>query len=176
MVSLWGDDKYDLSFDDVEMYFDMAAAYARKYSTCLKVQVGSLFLCNRTDVGSRIYLTCNSTGDESKNCKINGECHKYKVTGIYESCEETRKYCSSIHSEINMIDLLKREIISPDKGILFVTRYPCVNCANEIVEAGFKTVAYCGRQEISDEVRKIFDDGNVDYYWENILDYEYEED
>lgn len=145
---------------------NLAASHAAKHSTCIKVAVGAAF---RLDDDSVLY-SCNH-GDDI-NCKKIGECHKFKVTGIYESCEETRKYCAAKHAEINLLEDLKSLSIDPKGQEIFVTRYPCINCARALVEAGVKVVTYGGRQEISDEVKQLFNDNNVKYKWYPECDYE----
>lgn len=155
---------------DIKNYFRSAFAYAEMNSTCRKVQVGAV-CADHTGI---VAWACNKSEDDSKNCVKIGECYKYKVTGIYESCEETRKYCSAIHSEINLINELK-EIgfgTAMPTMVLFVTRYCCENCARNIVNFGFKHVYYCGIQEISDEVKKLFDENCVEYKWFPEYDFE----
>lgn len=155
---------------DVKNYFRSAFAHAKVNSTCRKVQVGAV-CADHTGI---IILACNKSEDDSKNCVKIGECYKYKVTGIYESCEETRKYCSAIHSEINLINKLKKlgfEKALPTM-VLFVTRYPCLNCARAICDYGFKTVYYSGIQEISDEVKELFNKNGVEYKWFPEYDFE----
>lgn len=148
--------------------FDKAAEFAKRNCTCIKVPVGSLFvdLSNQEE-----YYECNRSFDF--DCKTQNECYKAKVTGIYESCEETRKYCKAIHSEVNMIELLKKNRVDPKSGILFITRYPCLNCAKKIVEFGFNIIAYCGKQEISDEVKQLFYENKIIVDWYPELDYEF---
>lgn len=159
-----------LSKRDIENYFKSAFAYAKVNSTCRKVKVGAVCV----DHTGSVAYACNKSEDDSKNCIKLGECYKYKVTGIYESCEETRKYCSAIHSEINIIDKLKKYGLSEALSdmILFVTRYPCLNCARAICDYGFKSVYYSGIQEISDEVKELFDKNGVEYKWFPEYDFE----
>lgn len=147
--------------------FKEAYLYAKSNTTCRKVPVGALFLTH----DSNKYLSCNKSKDI--NCIDLGECYKAKITGIYESCEETRKYCKAIHAEINIIDILKENNINPGGGILYVTRYPCYNCAANIVDYGIKHTRYCGRQEISNEVKELFNSHNVICEWIPELDFEY---
>lgn len=148
-------------------YLDMAAEYARDHSTCLKVSVGAAFV---TDDG-RMYLSANN-GREI-NCKEIGECYKAKVTGVYESVEWTRKYCASVHAEICMIETLLVNNVDPSCGTLYVTRYPCENCARKTAEFGIRRVVYGGVQEISDVVKKIYSDHGVEVIWHPECDYEF---
>lgn len=152
---------------DPREIFDTIITHAKDNSTCKKLAVGSGFL----DSNGTLYVESNRSSDF--NCKNEGECYKAKVTGIYESVEWTRKYCKAIHAEINMINLLKSKGIDPSNGTLYVSRYPCENCARNCVEFGFKHIVYCGRQKISDEVNKIFKDADIEICWFPEIDYEY---
>ena len=83
-----------------------AHCHARKESGCIKVAVGAVWIPDDYE-RARIYsgaIFASNVNPEGYSCKENGECYKAKVTGIYESCEETRKYCKSTHAEINLIN------------------------------------------------------------------------
>lgn len=148
---------------------NLAASHANKHSTCLKVGVGAAYIINNSDSKSDIVYSSNR-GDI--NCKNIGECHKYKITGIYESCEETRKYCAAKHAEINLLETLKVMNIDPSGATIYVTRYPCINCARSLVDAKISKVVYGGRQEISDDVKRLFNDNHIDVEWHPECDYE----
>lgn len=157
-------------------FFDSAFEFAKCNSTCLKVNVGAVFAVpnRRAKNGFKLYHSCNRSNDVEKNCQVLKECYKAKVTGIYESCEETRKYCSAIHAEVNLINLLKKENIEFDSGTIYVTRYPCFSCATQLINNGFKEVNYCGKQEISNEVKKLFEESDVNVKWFPEYDYEFD--
>lgn len=146
--------------------FNKIFEYASKNTTCNKLAVGACFVAN----DGKEFFSCNHENN-GHNCKKMNECYKFKVTGIYQSCEETRKYCQATHAEINMINYLKKLGVDPSDGILYVSRYPCENCAREISYAGFKHIKYCGKQEISRNVRDILSSQYVDWYSD--IDYEY---
>lgn len=157
----------NMSKEDIVSCFNELAEYAKNHSTCLKVAVGAMFITND---GRKFYTANNG---KVNNCRENGFCHKANVTGVYESVEWTRKYCSATHAEINMINLLRSENIDPANGVLLVLRYPCENCAKKTSKFGFKKILYCGRQEISDTVKEIYSGHGVDVTWYPDLDYEF---
>lgn len=158
-----------LSGDEyVKDIFQKAFEHAYMFTTCSKLPVGSIIV----DSDNNYYYGCNSNYESPEyNCYKKNECYKAKVTGIYESREETRKFCMAIHSEVNAINSLKNSVKERDwEGVfasstIYITRYPCFNCAKEIVNNGIKHVRYCGVQEISDEVKNLFDKNNVVYKW-----------
>jgi dCMP deaminase len=148
-----------------------AYSYGKLYSTCLKVAVGSMFV---TDEGKEYFGSNESSNDgrPANNCQANGYCYKAKESGIYESTEKTRYLCKAIHSEIHLLSKLKEKKVDPSKGTLFVTRYPCINCAKNLVAAGIKKVVYGGRLEISPDVNEIFNNASVSVEWVSECDYE----
>lgn len=150
-------------------YLDIAAEMANNISTCKKVAVGSCFVQSNT--GS---IFCTANRSDKINCKELGECRKFKLSGIYESREETRHLCAATHSEINMINLLKRDNVSLSDGTLYVTRYPCLNCANELVKNGIMKLVYGGVQRISEQVEEIFIKNDVECSWIPECDYEFD--
>lgn len=150
-----------------EFYY--AAEYARANSTCRKVHVGAYFVTS----DGRSFVTCNNGG--KINCNEYGKCYKADVTGIYESCEETRPYCQSVHAEINMLNTLKRLGIDPSGGTLYVTRYPCRNCLTRCIESGIKVINFCGVSEgtTPEENNRDCFINEVEYNWYPEYDFEY---
>lgn len=153
-----------------EEYLKSAGDFADATSTCMKVAVGSCYVYDSPDGSRSIYYTSNM-GDT--NCKKNGYCQKYKLSGIYESCEETRHLCAAKHSEIRMIDVLKKNNVDPSIGTLYVTRYPCIRCATEVSKFGFTKVVYGGVQKISNEVEEVFKKYGIEYKWIPEVDNEF---
>lgn len=131
--------------EEFENYFNKAYHHAKLHSTCTKLAVGSLF--RRSDEDD-VYLGCNKS--DEINCRERKICNKFKVTGIYESNEETRKYCVAKHAEIDLLDQLRKDNISPSSGTVYVTRYPCRNCMQTLADAGVKRIYYCGKSEGTD--------------------------
>lgn len=159
-----------LTSEQIKEMFDDAYEYSRMMSTCNKVNVGSLFL----DTNGKRYHGANCNYDLDCNCLSNHECYKAKVSGIYESTEATRHLCKAVHAEdmlLRWMNSVKKKF-DRDNGILFVTRYPCMNCAKLIIQSGIKHVYYAGRNSISSEVATIFSDNNVDVKWFKEYDYE----
>jgi deoxycytidylate deaminase len=163
-----------MSVTDNKEIFDMAFEFSEIESTCLKVQVGACF--HNASKGLSFILTSNRN-QEGWSCKSKGKCYKAEVTGIYESCEETRKFCKSIHSEIEMIERIKAANLSREEiesGVLYVTRYMCENCTREVIKSGIKKVIYCGKVRMSEICEKMLTENGV--YFEHHPEYDYEYD
>lgn len=141
-----------ISLTTLKPEFDKAYSYAQMLTTCNKVAVGAIFV-----TGDKRIYSCNRNND-GYSCIVNNSCYKASVTGKYESCEETRKFCKATHAEVNLIESSKFKSLKSNEienGILYLTRYPCLNCMEKIAESGIQTVYYCGTQEASDEVKNI---------------------
>lgn len=142
-----------------------AGLYADNNSICIKVPVGSLYV---GEDGTEIFASNNGGGHgENIDCKKSGKCHKAEVTGIFISCEETRPFCASKHSEVRLIDKIDEEYPELDvsRGTVYVSRYPCIDCMTHLAERGFKEVVYGGVQEISDEVYSKAKEYGIKVYW-----------
>lgn len=68
---------------------------------------------------------------------------------------------TAIHAEGLAISTAARNGVSLDGGILYVTTFPCQNCARLIVTAGIKKVLYRNGYSVQDAER-IFNDAGVD--------------
>lgn len=131
----------------------------------MKVTVGACAILK----SGEIYYSSNNG---NHNCKNDGKCHKYEVTGIYNSCEETRKYCSATHAEINLINKVRDDNKSMEGSIVYCTRYPCENCSKELIRNKVKEVHYCGKQEISENSKRWFDKSGIKVFHNSDMDYE----
>jgi len=59
-------------------------------------------------------------------------------TGISDLTE----YCRAVHAEMDAITSAARKGVSLRNGTMFVTTYPCHNCAKHIIASGIKKVYY----------------------------------
>lgn len=159
-----------MSIISAKYTFNLLMKDADKYSTCKKVVVGAGFV---SEDSTKFIKAYNASNDF--NCRENNECYKAKLTGVYESVEWTRKYCKAVHAERNLIGKMMKEYpdLDPAKGELYVSRYPCIECARACVNFGFKEINYAGIQEISDEVKKLFFNSGVSVCWYPEIDYEF---
>lgn len=155
---------------DIETSFRMAYDYASVYSSCCKVKVGAML---HDESSGKRYFGANCGYTTEHRCILTGTCHKAEVSGIYDSTEATRHLCNAVHAECNLLDNMKSsKRINLNTSYVYVTRYPCENCARKLVSAGIKHVRYAGVQKISDEVQRIFDDACIDVVHYPMYDFE----
>lgn len=137
---------------------DRANFFAKKFSGCNKVQVGSVILSRKR---SMIFGANRVIGDL---CKLKG-CQRVALYGEDSKNHRLPSDCRSIHSEIDAICSASAYGHDIQGSTIYVTRYPCESCARAIVRAGITTVYYGRQQEISDQTKEIFDLGGVKVYW-----------
>ena len=120
-------------------WLDLAQAWADEASSCAKVKVGAAIITRERDFhcfGANITIPEGCDGLS---------CNKILGDGL--------PHCvSTLHAEIDAIIRARRDLTG---ATIFVTRYPCENCARAIVAAGISEVVYGRPNEISDEVKKI---------------------
>lgn len=127
-------------------FLEKASVHASKFSGCQKVRVGSIITLD----GQRFYGANRIIPSIS--------CDKDKCNKVLP--HDNLPHCvSTIHSEI---DAIIRASCSLHGATIYVTRYPCENCARAIVVAGITRVVYGRQQRISKETDDIFFVNNIE--------------
>lgn len=92
--------------------------------------------------------------DLKKNIIKNGIIDHFAKAGVEYTDEQVRlllnstgisdltEYCRAVHAEMDAITSAARKGISLRNGTMFVTTYPCHNCAKHIIASGIKKVYY----------------------------------
>ena len=138
-----------MSETSVKEALDAANSYAKYYSTCVKVQVGSVI---ETTSGLYVY-GCNHG---VMNCKKNG-CRRIRLYGENSKNHRLPSDCDALHSEVDAICKAVHRGINLTGATIYVTRYPCESCARAIAESGIKQVYYGRGESISDYTKTILD-------------------
>lgn len=123
-----------------EDYFIGITDKVRERSTCSRLAVGSIIVKDNKIL---------STG---YNGSPQGEEHCNEV-GCYisnGSCIRT------IHAEMNAIMNSLEQGVNIEGASIYVTHYPCYNCAKHIVQVGIKEVIYKEDYRNNVEVEKLF--------------------
>lgn len=132
----------------------LADNYAQFHSTCTKTAVGCYIVAE--DSWRTVLAKGANCGEV--NCKKEG-CLRIELFG--DNSKEHRSTCRCNHSEIDALNhVLDKERL---KGAtIFVTRYPCDNCAKALVKAGIGTVIYGRSFPISNKAEKLFRDNHIE--------------
>ena len=137
---------------------DLALSYANIMSGCRKVAVGSIIVKENVIIGMGANKAIPNL------CKSPRGCLRVEKYGEDSKIHRNPEDCRAIHSEIDAICTAAKTGSSVQGSTIYVTRYPCESCAKAIVASGIKKVVYGGTANISEETRRIFDEGYVDCY------------
>ena len=131
---------------DVELgLLRLAQDWTNTFSDCSKVKVGAIIVQDYQNIvyGANVVIPqgCDGVG-----------CNRVLPHDGLPHC------VSTIHAEIDAIIKAARDL---EGATIYVTRYPCENCARAIVTAGIKKVVYGRTPEISEDTKRIFEYGKV---------------
>lgn len=135
-------------------YFKLAETYAQSATGCCKIAVGSVIVRN----GVVLALGANRAVPDL--CRARG-CLRQEKYGDDSKAHRNPEDCRAIHSEIDAISNAARAGVALEGSMLFVTRYPCENCAKAIIAAGISVVYYSGSAKISSATTELFDSAKV---------------
>jgi len=68
---------------------------------------------------------------------------------------------NTVHAEQNAISDAAKRGVSIDQSTMYVTHYPCINCAKIIIASGIKTVKYLNDYKNDPVAHKLFDQAEV---------------
>ena len=68
---------------------------------------------------------------------------------------------NTIHAEQNAISDASRRGVAIENAIIYVTHYPCLNCAKYIISSGIKEVVYLEDYNNDEVVAKLFQEAKV---------------
>lgn len=143
---------------DHKRCLEVAQKYADKKSDCQKVKVGAMLF--HTGTFSPVTYGCNNSVSQYGDCFEKG-CLRVEKYGDMCKTHRNPDDCRALHAEINAISKIANSKHNADNCVLYITRYPCENCARAIVSAKIPLVVYGRKQEISPMTRDIFERGGV---------------
>lgn len=142
--------------DDVIIkYLSLASLYAKEFSQCRKVAVGSVIVKDNRIVSFGTNITAPAF-----SCKNIG-CLRMALYGDNNKTHRAPGDCRAIHSEVDAIIKAKTDLTG---AAIYITRYPCEACARVITDAGITEVYYGREQDISDTTSAIFHYAGVSAY------------
>jgi len=129
-------------------YFLEIAALVKTRSTCLRRQVGAVFVRDRRMLATGY----NGAPGGLKHCEEVG-CIRERE-GVPSG--ERHELCRGIHAEQNAMLQAAHHGISLSDSILYCTNQPCVLCAKMLINAGVKKIIVLGGypDELSKEMLK----------------------
>jgi dCMP deaminase len=116
----------------VDDYFMEIASVVAKRSTCLRNQVGALFVRNK-----RILTTgYNGAPAGLDHCDVVGCAREGVASGT------RHELCRAVHAEQNAIIQAALHGISIEGATLYCTHQPCILCAKMMINARIRKVVY----------------------------------
>lgn len=122
-------------------YFMTAAYLISKRSSCERLHVGCIIIDN-----NRIITT-------GYNGHIKGAAHISIIDNGHEQM--------TIHAEANAIADAASRGVKCFGASAYVTHYPCINCAKNLIAAGIKEIYYCEDYRNNAICEKLYDMANV---------------
>jgi len=117
-------------------YFLEIAVLVKSRSTCLRRQVGAVFVRDKRMLATGY----NGAPSGLKHCEDVG-CIRERE-GIPSG--ERHELCRGIHAEQNAMLQAAHHGVSLNDSILYVTDQPCVLCAKMLINAGVKKIIMLG--------------------------------
>jgi dCMP deaminase len=116
----------------LDQYFMEIATVVAKRSTCLRNQVGALFVKNK-----RILSTgYNGAPAGLDHCDLVGCARENVESGTHH------ELCRAVHAEQNAIIQAALHGISIEGATLYCTHQPCILCAKMMINARVRKVVY----------------------------------
>lgn len=137
-----------------KIYFLRIAALVASRSTCMRRQVGAVIVRD-----NRILATgYNGAPNDVPHCfELPGGCLR-EAKDIPSG--QHQELCRGLHAEQNAILQAAAFGVSLKGGELYCTHQPCITCAKMIINAGLKSVYYCG--DYPDEMAvKMLEEGKI---------------
>ena len=144
-------------------YLGLAGQYAKQFTGCTKVSVGSCIVKN----DNIIAMGANRAIPDL--CRSHRGCLRVEKYGTNSKMYRSPEDCRAIHSEVDAIGKAAKCGVSTEGATIYVTRYPCEACARLIITAGIKRVVFGRNQPVSELTKRMFESAGVDCY--NCKDY-----
>lgn len=109
-----------------EQYFMSQAEVASLRATCERLKVGAVIVRENRIIASGY----NGSVSDSSHC-------------IDDGCKLVNNHCvRTVHAEANAILQCAKFGVPTKNTTLYVTHFPCLICAKQIIQAGIKTIYY----------------------------------
>ena len=136
----------------------LANNYAEQNTTCKKTAVGC-YLVAETEWRTVIAKGCNNS---EESCKELG-CLREILFGSNSKDHRATCRCYGKHAEQDALKNVPKDKKDLLKGATaFVTRYPCDECTNALIEAGVKQIVYGREFLMSDQAEKACRDAGIE--------------
>ena len=133
---------------DIDFYFDIAKLAAAR-SSAIRLRVGGVVL---------------DSDDNLVAFGYNGTPHNFSNECEYQGEDRLITKDNVIHCEANLIAHAARRGISINRGSVFLTHSPCMQCASLLYQAGIRSVYFLDKFRTFEEMMSEFKD-KLDFHW-----------
>lgn len=121
-------------------YFMILAKIAATRSTCLSRTNGAVIIKDKQVIATGY----NGSMPGVPHCSEEGSCFRRRAgTSDHEKYSDSMaSACRSIHAEANAVAMAAKKGIPVEGAAIYMTLYPCYQCAKLIASAGIKKVYY----------------------------------
>lgn len=128
-----------------QQYFLAQAQVVSLRSTCTRLEVGAILVRNNRIIASGY----NGSVDDSSHC-------------IDEGCLVVNNHCvRTVHAEMNALIQCARFGVATEGTELYVTHFPCLQCAKHIVQAGIVKIYYETDYRNDELAIQLFAEANI---------------
>lgn len=129
-----------------QQYFLAQAKVVSLRSTCTRLEVGAILVRNNRIIASGY----NGSVDDSSHC-------------IDEGCLVVNNHCvRTVHAEMNALIQCARFGVATENTQLYVTHFPCLQCAKHIVQAGIEKIYYEADYRNDSIAEQLFKEANIE--------------
>lgn len=137
-----------------QQYFMAQATVASLRSTCTRLMVGAVIVRDNRIIASGY----NGSVNDSTHC-------------IDEGCYVVDNHCvRTVHAEMNALLQCAKFGVPTNNTEIYVTHFPCLHCAKQIIQAGVKKVYYASDYRNSELAITLFQEANVEVEQTVLLD------
>ena len=128
-----------------QYFMDMAKMVATR-ATCDRLRVGAIIVRDKRAIAS------------GYNGSVSGDVHCQDA-----GCKMADGHCiRTIHAESNAILQCARFGVSTGGATLYVTHFPCLSCAKQIIQAGIGKVVYEEAYRVDEYALELFAQAGVE--------------
>src|SRR5699024_2185824 len=128
-----------------QQYFLAQAKVVSLRSTCTRLEVGAILVRNNRIIASGY----NGSVDDSSHC-------------IDDGCLVVNNHCvRTVHAEMNALIQCARFGVATEGTELYVTHFPCLQCAKHIVQAGIGKIYYETDYRNDEIAIQLFEEANI---------------
>lgn len=128
-----------------------------EYFISTAILISSRSACDRLNVGCVVV-----SGGEHPNRIIAAGYNGFLPGAAHNSCVRGGHEQATVHAEQNAISDAARRGVSLNNSSIYITHFPCINCAKILLAAGVKKIKYLHDYHNDDLAKKLIKEAGVE--------------